>query len=220
MNKTYLLSIFVAVLMIFSCTKNEVIRVTGEKFEKEKEVPAAAGEFMAAVTIADNSKVAWKALPVDNWLHVDDDRWMQNNAVRIRYDSNESTANSPKFARVGHVVIATHDGFVADTIVVKQKGQTLQMAFVNKENVVEASEVECDILFSSNLIDECRPGITLTADESWVEKLELLPSGTQVRAYLVPNSGDERTATITLAFKPAWGEPTKTKCKLTQKALE
>lgn len=219
MNKTYLLSIFAAALMVCSCTKNEVIRVTGRVIATA-EVEAAAGEFMAAVTVGDNAKVAWKAVPVSNWLHVDDDRWMHDNAVRVRYDSNESTQNSPKFARIGHVAITSHDGFVADTIVVYQKGQTPQLVFINEESVVEASEVECDILFSSNLIDECRPGITLTADANWVEKLELLPSGAHVRAYLAPNSGEERTATIKVAFKPAWGEVTETECKLTQKALE
>ena len=45
MNKTYLLSIIAAVLIMVGCTKVEVKNVQGEILAI-KEVPATAGEFM------------------------------------------------------------------------------------------------------------------------------------------------------------------------------
>ena len=110
MKKTYLLSIMVAVLAMFGCTKVEVIDVQGEVLAV-KEVPVTAGEFQLPITVKNNEKLVWKARPVQNWLHVNDTDWKQNayNLV-IRYDSNESSMNVRNIARVGQVVVETYDG--------------------------------------------------------------------------------------------------------------
>ena len=123
MKKTYLLVIMAAMFVMSSCTKVEYIQVTGRVLA-EKEVPVQAGTFQLPITVNEN-KLVWKVRPVHHWLHVDDAEWKQNAYnVFVRYDSNESSMNSRNFARVGHLVVETYDGFVADTIVVKQRGIT------------------------------------------------------------------------------------------------
>ena len=107
MKKTYLLSIMVAVLAMFGCTKVQVIDVQGEVLAV-KEVPVTAGEFQLPITVNGNENLDWKARPVQNWLQVNDSDWKKNayNLI-VRYDSNESSMNSRNFARVGHVVVET-----------------------------------------------------------------------------------------------------------------
>jgi hypothetical protein len=122
------------------------------------------------------------------------------------------------FARVGHVVVETYDGFVADTIVVKQRGITPYMELAN--TTIEASETECEIAFNSNLTDACRPGMTIVADENWVESIEYLGCGTHLLVKVAANSGEERQANISLSFTDACGVTTNTTCVLTQKAGE
>ena len=118
MNKTYLLSIIAALLVFIGCTKVEVIDVQGEVLA-EKVVPVTAGSFQLPITVKGESRLVWRARPVDSWLHVSDTNWKQNAYhLTVNYDSNESSMYVRNFARVGHVVIETYDGFVADTIVV------------------------------------------------------------------------------------------------------
>lgn len=216
MKKTYLLSIMVAVLAMFGCTKVEVIDVQGEVLAV-KEVPVTAGEFQLPITVKNNEKLVWKARPVQNWLHVNDTDWKQNayNLI-IRYDSNESSMNVRNFARVGQVVVETYDGFVADTIVVKQRGLIPYMNLA--DTTVEASVTECEIEFSSNLTDDCRPAMTFSANEDWVESVEYLGCGTHLLVKFAANEGSERTAEIKVTFTDAWGVSTEETCVLTQKA--
>lgn len=218
MKKTYLLSIMVAVLAMFGCTKVEVIDVQGEVLAVKK-VPVTAGEFQLPITVKNNEKLVWKARPVQNWLHVNDTDWKQNayNLV-IRYDSNESSMNVRNFARVGQVVVETYDGFVADTIVVKQRGLIPYMNLA--DTTVEASVTECEIEFSSNLTDDCRPAMTFSANEDWVESVEYLGCGTHLLVKFSANGGAERSAVVKVTFTDAWGVTSEGTCVLTQKAIE
>ena len=217
MNKTYLLSIIVAVLFICGCTKVEVKDVQGEVLAV-KMVPVTAGEFQLPITVNGEPKLVWRARPISNWLHVSDENWKQNAYnLTVSYDSNESSMYARNFARVGHVVVETYDGFVADTIVVKQRGITPYMSLETKS--VEASETECEIAFDSNLTDACRPGMTFTADENWVESIEYLSCGTHLLVKLSANAGEERQATISVSFTDAIGETSNVSCVLTQKAF-
>ena len=218
MKKTYLLSIMVAVLAMFGCTKVQVIDVQGEVLAV-KEVPVTAGEFQLPITVNGNENLVWKARPVQNWLHVNDSDWKKNayNLI-VRYDSNESSMNSRNFARVGHVVVETYDGFVADTIVVKQRGLTPYMELA--DTTVEASVTECEIEFSSNLTDECRPAMTFSANENWVESVEYLGCGTHLLVKFSAIGGAERSAVVKVTFTDAWGITSEETCVLTQKAIE
>ena len=216
MKKTYLLVIMAAIFAICSCTKVEYIDVTGRVLA-EKEVPVTAGSFQLPITVNGTNKLVWKVRPVHNWLHVDDNDWKQNAYnITVRYDSNESSMNSRNFARVGHLVVETYDGFVADTIVVKQRGITPSMKL--SDVAVEASETKCVIPFNTNLTDACRPGMTLSADVDWVENVVYLGNGTELEVTLAANGGEERTATITVLFVDAWGNEHYATCVLTQKA--
>ena len=184
-----------------------------------KDVPKTAGEFQLPITVNNNPTLVWRARPVSDWLHVSDQNWKQNAYnLTISYDSNESSMYVRNFARVGHVIVETYDGFVADTIVVKQRGITPYMELENK--TIEASETECEITFNSNLTDACRPGLYLVADENWVESIEYLGCGTHLLVKVAANSGEERQATISLSFTDACGVTTNTNCVLTQKAGE
>lgn len=184
-----------------------------------KDVPKTAGEFQLPITVKNNPTLVWRARPISNWLHVSDQNWKQNAYnLTISYDSNESSMYVRNFARVGHVVVETYDGFLADTIVVKQRGITPYMELEN--TTIEASETECEIAFNSNLTDACRPGITIVADENWVESIEYLGCGTHLLVKVAANSGEERQATISLSFTDACGVTTNTNCVLTQKAGE
>lgn len=218
MKKTYLLVIMAAIFAICSCTKVESIVVTGRVLA-EKEVPAQAGTFQLPITVNGTNKLVWKVRPVHNWLHVNDSDWKQNAYnVTINYDSNESSMNTRNFARVGHLVVETYDGFVADTIVVKQRGITPSMKL---ENVtVEASETQCLIPFNSNLTDACRPGLSFSANENWVESVVYLGNGKELEVILAANDGAERTANVTVLFVDAWGDEHIAECVLTQKGLE
>jgi hypothetical protein len=122
------------------------------------------------------------------------------------------------FARVGAVVIETYDGFVADTIKVKQRGITPYMMLENK--TVEATETECEIAFDSNLTDACRPNMTFSADVNWVKKIEYLSCGTHLLVKFNANSREERQAVITVSFTDACGKTATTTCVLTQKAVQ
>jgi hypothetical protein len=215
MKKTYLLSIFVAVLAMFSCTKVEVIDVQGSVLAV-KTVPKTAGEFQLPITVNGNPRLVWKARPIDNWLHVSDPNWKQNAYnLTVNYDSNESSMYVRNFARVGRVVIDTYDGFVVDTIVVKQRGITPYMQLADTE--VEATQTECEIAFDSNLTDACRPGMTISADADWVESIEYLSCGTHLLVKFAANDGEARQATITVSFTDACDETSNATCVLTQK---
>jgi hypothetical protein len=217
MKKTYLLVIMAAVMAICSCTKVEVIDVQGEVLAV-KEVPVTAGTFQLPITVSGEEKLVWKARPVQDWLHVDDSEWKQNAYnVLVRYDSNESTATTRNFARVGQVVIETYDGFVADTIIVKQRGLTPSMKLSNV--TVEASEVACEIPFNSNLTDACRPAMTFAANADWVESIEYMSNGTHLAVKFSANGAEERSANITVTFTDAWGVVSSTECVLTQKSF-
>ena len=218
MKKTYLLVIIAAVFAICSCTKIEVINVQGEVLT-EKEVPVTAGSFQLPITVQDTKDLAWKVRPIHNWLHVDDMEWKYNAYnVLVRYDSNESTMNTRNFARVGHLVVETYDGFVADTIIVKQRGITPSMKL--SDTTVPAHKTVCQIPFNTNLTDACRPGLTVTASEAWVESVEYLDNGTHLEVKFSENNAAESTATITVLFVDAWGTPYEEDCVLTQKSLE
>lgn len=217
MNKTYLLSIIAAVLVMCGCTRVEVIDVQGEVIAV-KEVPVTAGEFQLPITVKNNPRLVWRARPVDSWLHVSDGNWKQNAYnLTVNYDSNESSMYTRNFARVGAVVIETYDGFVADTIKVKQRGITPYMQLENK--TVEASETECEIAFDSNLTDACRPGMTFSADVNWVKSIEYLSCGTHLLVKFAANSREERNAIITVSFTDACGVTSNATCVLTQKAV-
>ena len=198
MNKTYLLVILAAVLVMFGCTKVEVIDVQGEVLTV-KEVPVTAGSFQLPITVKGEDKLVWKVRPIHSWLHVDDAEWKQNAYnVLVRYDSNESSMNVRNFARVGHLVVETYDGFVADTIVVKQRGLTPFMEL--EDTTVDAATTECEISFNSNLTDACRPTMAYAADVEWVESIEYLGCGTHLLVKFSANGGAERSANITVSF--------------------
>ena len=217
MKKTYLLVIMAALFLISSCTKVEYIKVTGRVLAV-KEVPVQAGTFQLPITVNEN-KLVWKVRPVHSWLHVDDAEWKQNAYnVFVRYDSNESSMNNRNFARVGHLVIETYDGFVADTVVVKQRGITPEMKL--SDVAIEASETKCLIPFNTNLTDACRPGITISADANWVEKIEYLGNGKELEVAFTANGGAERSAHVKVVFVDAWGDAYEAECVLTQKGLE
>lgn len=218
MKKTYLLVIVAAIFAICSCTKVEYIDVTGRVLT-EKEVPVTAGTFQLPITVNDADKLVWKVRPVHNWLHVDDTEWKQNAYnVTVRYDSNESSMNSRNFARVGHLVVETYDGFVADTIVVKQRGITPSMKL--SDVTVTASETKCLIPFNTNLTDVCRPNMTFSANEDWVESIVYLGNGKELEVTLSANNHDDRSAYINVLFVDAWGDEHNAECVLTQKGLE
>lgn len=218
MKKTYLLVIMAVLFVMSSCTKVERIEVTGRVLA-EKEVPAQAGTFQLPITVNGESKLVWKVRPVHEWLHVDDAEWKQNAYnVFVRYDSNESSMNNRNFARVGHLVVETYDGFVADTIVVKQRGITPSMKL--SDLTVEATETKCIVPFNTNLTDACRPGIRLSANENWVESIEYLSNGKELEVTFAVNDGAERFANINVVFVDAWGDEHTAECVLTQKGLE
>lgn len=217
MKKTCLLVIMAVLFAMSSCTKVEYIQVTGRVLAV-KEVPVQAGTFQLPITVNEN-KLVWKVRPVHSWLHVDDAEWKQNAYnVFVRYDSNESSMNNRNFARVGHLVIETYDGFVADTVVVKQRGITPELKL--SDVAIEASETKCLIPFNTNLTDACRPGITLSANENWVEKIEYLGNGKELEVTLTANGGAERSAHVSVVFVDAWGDAHEAECVLTQKGLE
>lgn len=218
MKKTCLLVIMAAMFFVSSCTKVEYIKVQGQVLA-EKEVPVTAGSFQLPITVNGEDKLVWKVRPVHNWLHVDDAEWKQNAYnVLVRYDSNESSMNNRNFARVGHLVVETYDGFVCDTVVVKQRGLTPSMKLTDL--TIEASETKCLIPFNTNLTDSCRPGITLSADENWVESVVYLANGKELEVTLAANGGVERSAHIKVLFVDAWGDSHEAECVLTQKGLE
>lgn len=218
MKKTYLLVIMAALFVMSSCTKVERIDVTGRVLAV-KEVPAQAGTFQLPITVNGESKLVWKVRPVHNWLHVDDAEWKQNAYnVFVRYDSNESSMNNRNFARVGHLVVETYDGFVADTIVVKQRGITPSMKL--SDVTAEATETKSVVPFNTNLTDACRPSISLSADENWVESIEYLSNGKELEVTFAVNDGAERSANIKVVFVDAWGDEHTAECVLTQKGLE
>jgi hypothetical protein len=107
---------------------------------------------------------------------------------------------------------------VADTIVVKQRGITPSMKLSNA--TVEASETKCLIPFNTNLTDDCRPGITLSADANWVESVVYLGNGKELEVTFAANDGAERSANIKVLFEDAWGDTHEAVCVLTQKGLE
>lgn len=217
MKRAYLLPLIIAIMAICSCTKVEVLEVTGGVIA-EKEVPETAGEFFLPVTIPGAEKLVWRARAVSDWLHVMDSDWKQNSYnVSIAYDSNESTIYTRNFARVGHLVVESYDGFTVDTVLVKQRGITPFMKL--EDTVVEASQTECEITFDSNLIDECRSGLRLSASESWVESIEYLSCGTHLLVKFAANGAAERQATIEVVFTDACGKSTNANCVLTQKAF-
>lgn len=218
MKKTYLLVILAALFVMSSCTRVEHIKVTGRVLAV-KEVPVQAGTFQLPITVNGEQKLVWKVRPVHHWLHVDDAEWKQNAYnVFVRYDSNESSMNSRNFARVGHLVVETYDGFVADTIVVKQRGITPSMKL--SDVTVEATETTCLVPFNTNLTDDCRSTLSLSANANWVKSVVFLGNGKELEVTLAANGGAERSAHIKVVFVDAWGDAHEAECVLTQKGLE
>lgn len=221
MNKTYLLVLATALFILGSCTKVEVVEVQGEQLV-EKIVPASAGSFMLPVTSKENGKFAWKLRSLSKWLHVDtsisNSEWNFNNQnVRINHDSNESTENNRNFARVGYLVLETYDKFEVDTIVVKQRGLTPSMKM--SDITVKVDDEKCEIPFNTNLTDQCRPGLTFSADKDWVKSIKYLGNGTHLAVEFSKNDGAERSAEIVAVFTDAIGGVYTAKCVLTQEAF-
>jgi hypothetical protein len=224
MKKTYLLYMIVTLFAMFGCTKVEVIDLQGEVIAT-KIVPKTAGEFILPITVVDNPRLVWKVRSISEWLHVKDADWKQNAyTVTIGYDSNESSMYSRHFAREGYLIVDSYDGFVSDTVVVKQRGITPQMQLEGA--VVEASQTECKLVFNTNLVDECRRTLVLTAetaeaDGDWIESITYLGSGTHLLVKFSANSAStERVATIKAAFTDACDETTTVTSQITQKAFE
>lgn len=224
MKKTYILSAIIAIMAISicSCTKIEVIDVQGEVLTEVK-VPVTAGEFLLPITVNDATRLAWRARSLSDWLHVlgTNADWKQNAYnITVNYESNESSQYMRNFARKGYLVIETYDGFVADTVVVKQRGITPYMHL--EDTTVEATETECTITFDSNLIDDCRQGLVLSAEDAdWIESIEYLSNGTQLFVKFSPNMGTEqRVATLKVVYTDVCDDSTTETCTLTQKAVE
>lgn len=211
-NRICLLALLAVAMFVNSCTKVEV-QVTQGEVIAVKDVPAQAGSFPAVIL----SQGVWYAQAVDSWLSCDETLRKDNYTIVIGYESNESTGNTRKFARVGRVAIKTFDGFVADTIVVRQKGTPPFLKLNDTE--IEASQTECEVLFNSNLTDACRPSLTFSASEEWVKHIEYFSDGVSLLLTLDESEGFERSATITARFVDAWGVETTSTCTLTQKAL-
>ena len=217
MKKTYLLVIMAALFAAFGCNKVEVIDVQGEVIAV-KEMSVKGGVFMLPITTQNEGRLVWKVRPLSDWLHVDDAEWKQNSYnVLVRCESNESSNNVRNFARVGHLVVETYDGFVADTVVVKQRGLTPSMKL--SDATAEATETKCLVTFNTNLTDACRPYITFSADADWVEGIEFLGNGGQLEVTLAANGGEERSANITAVYVDAWGDSHSAVCLLTHKAF-
>ena len=85
---------------------------------------------------------------------------------------------------------------------------------------IEASETKCLIPFNTNLTDACRPSISLSADQNWVESVVYLGNGQELEVTLAANDAAERSAHIKVLFVDAWGDPYEAECVLTQKGLE
>ena len=179
-------------------------------------VPSQAGSFI--LPISAESYLAWRTRPLNNWLHLSDtdQGWMQGpHSITVHYDSNESTLNSRKFARVGCLALESYDGSIIDTVVVKQRGLTPSMKL--EDMVVEASTTECKIAFYTNLTDECRSALTFSADRDWIHSIDYLADGCYLLVKLAVNNGTERNAKILATFTDACGFTFDAKCVLTQK---
>ncbi|MBR2351820.1 MAG: BACON domain-containing protein [Alistipes sp.] len=212
MKKQFYLISLMAALLLASCTKE--VLVTQGKLIAETEVSAAKGSFPVAIATTG----VWQAIALDEWLHVDESLVEGNYAVMIHHDSNESTAARRNFNRVGHVVIATHDKYTADTIRVKQRGLT---PFMNLTDVVaEAYEVEAQVPFDTNLTSEQHPSIVCRATESWVRSVAIASNNKALDVVFGENTGVERQSTIEVTFTDAWGDATTVYCTLTQKQSE
>lgn len=211
-NRICLFALLVVAIAVCGCTKVEV-QVTQGKVIAVKDVPVEAGSFPAVILTSG----VWYAEAIDSWLSCDDALRNNNYTITINYESNESTVSTRNFARVGRVAIKTFDGFVADTIVVRQRGITPYLQL--KDAVIEASQTECEVIFNSNLTDACRPSLKFTASEDWVKGIEYFPDGVSLLVTLDESNGLERSAVITAFFTDAWGEVTTSTCTLTQKAL-
>lgn len=212
MKKQFYLMSLMAALLFASCTKE--VLVTQGKLIAETEVSAAKGGFPVAIATTG----VWQAIALDEWLHVDESLVEGNYAVMVNYDSNESTAARRNFNRVGHVVIATHDKYTADTIRVKQRGLTPYMNLTDM--VVEDYEVECQVPFDTNLTSEQHPSMVCRATAPWVKRVAIASNGKALDVTFGENLGAERQSNIEITFTDAWGDATTVYCTLTQKQSE
>ena len=177
-------------------------------------VPVQEGSFIIPIT----TESYLTCRPLNSWLHLSEtnQEWKQEtHNITIHYDSNESSAFTRKFARIGHLALESYDGFTVDTIVVKQKGLTPYMKLEDME--IEAYATECKIAFNTNLTDECRSSLTFSADRDWILSINYLDDGCHLLFKFTANYGAERIANISAIFTDAWGETTEAKCMLTQK---
>ena len=205
------MAILATVLLASSC-KKEVVGVRGEVVT-EKYVSAEAGSFPMIVTMDG----IWRAETVEDWLYIsaDCEGYIKGDySVTVCYESNQSTESRRNFNRLGHVIIRSYDGFLADTVLVKQRG--LEPYIELRDTATE--QTECAIALNTNLTDEQRPGIACTADATWVKSLAMNDAKTAIDVTLEPNTtGAERETTVRFAFTDAWGETTEVTCTLTQK---
>ena len=123
MKKTYLLAIVLfAVFAMCGCNRVEVIDVQGEVIAVKK-VNKEAGFFSLPITSPNNSKLVWRARPISNWLHVNDEGWKQNAYnLFVNYDSNESSIYVRNFARVLSGSMPE-----MEAVITKVKGDTYQI---------------------------------------------------------------------------------------------
>jgi hypothetical protein len=211
-NRIYLFALLVVAIAVCACTKVEVKQTKGEVIAV-KDVPVQAGSFPVVIL----TEGVWYAQAIDSWLSCDETPHINNYTITINHESNESTLYTRNFARVGRVAIKSYDGFVADTVVVRQRGMTPFLELKDAE--IEASQTECEVVFNSNLTDACRPSLTFTASEEWVKGIEYFPDGVSLLVTLDESEGYERSTQITARFVDAWGDETVSTCTLTQKAL-
>ena len=208
-TKTFILLITFVSLLSCSCTK-EVIRTNG-KLLGERTVSADEGQFPVLVNVSG----VWSASSLSSWISVDTSLHKDKATFEVRYQANTSYFGKSNFNRLGKVVVSTHDGCEADTLVLKQKGIEPHLEFP-KDNVVPLSGGRNVIPLTTNIGDECRARLVFSCDRPWVGDCFLGDDGTSL-VFDVDEASGQRSATITATFTPQWGDVFTTTCQITQK---
>ncbi|MBR0240484.1 MAG: BACON domain-containing protein [Bacteroidales bacterium] len=195
------------IMSAVSCRK-EVLEVKGGSLGT-KTVEAAEGSFSMFV----QTDGVWQVSSPQDWIHLPSGMFKDNSSVLVSYDSNESADGVLKFNRLGHVVVKTADGAAADTLYVRQRGIEPFISFTGDYSAPSAGGY-CSVPVLTNLGGSQRPGISLSADASWMSDIAFEKDCAGVGFTVQAGSG--RNASLTFSFTDEWGVTTNASCKINQ----
>jgi len=211
-----------AVLSLFSCTKEETIVETANS---DAEITVTADKGSKSVLVRTTGKWSVAKDEASDWLtFVGATSGVGEGAFTIAYDENKPTSVSRGLRRAGTIVITTGDRYTSKTIRLKQAGVAPTLFFRQElvELTSDAQEV-CRLPLDSNLsyrdAASFKYGIVSPQGTGWISNFGVSKDLSSITFSCTENTtGKARVAVVSVNYVDDWGETFVSTCGIQQDA--